>query len=173
MPEAPVIHRVKDIQEIKDLSQISQDFFISLNGGMRSTKNIYWNGKKFEVFNFIDNSEEKLTEKQIMNDKITNIGKSLKVGGLYWWIYKDQKGAFMLKIELADKPEVMSETTYYDFELIVKKGKKEYEVSATLIVMFDENTALPEYDLTIADSPIDFTEQELDEIEDFAKTQLP
>jgi len=33
--------------------------------------------------NFIDSTDEELTEEEIMDDSITNIGKALKLGAFY------------------------------------------------------------------------------------------
>lgn len=64
------------------------DCFISLAGGlMRSSKNIYWNGKTFEILNEIDGTTQNLSEKQLMDESLTHIGKALELGALYQYQY--------------------------------------------------------------------------------------
>lgn len=64
------------------------DCFISLAGGlMRSSKNIFWNGKHYEILNEIDGSTQKLTERQLFNKHYSNIGEALKCGALYKYNY--------------------------------------------------------------------------------------
>ena len=50
-----------------------------LNGGVFSRKTIKYNTKtkKYAVINHIDDSKQFLTEKEIMNKKITLIGKAM------------------------------------------------------------------------------------------------
>lgn len=60
------------------------DFVIALGGGaMVSRKEIMREGKKFLINNCIDDTEQDLTEKQLMNEKITNIGVAMKKGAFY------------------------------------------------------------------------------------------
>jgi uncharacterized protein YaaR (DUF327 family) len=55
-----------------------------LNGGLFSRKEIEYNPKtkKFYIINWIDDTEQKLTKKQLFDPNYTNIGKSLKLKGL-------------------------------------------------------------------------------------------
>jgi len=79
--------KLKSLETIKQKSIKTGnglDCFIALAGGlMRSSKNIYWNGKKYKILNEIDGTTQNLTEKQIFDERYTNIGKALKVGALY------------------------------------------------------------------------------------------
>ena len=77
---------LKIIKEISKKTGNGIDCFIALNGGLRSSKNIYWNGKKYEILNEIDGTIQKLTEKQIMDSKFTNIGEALQKQALYQYI---------------------------------------------------------------------------------------
>ncbi len=72
---------VKTIPQLIELSeQGHNDFALVLGGGMcYSKKTIKYNPKteKFTITNHIDNSKQRLTEKQLMDDKLTLIGKAL------------------------------------------------------------------------------------------------
>lgn len=73
-----------------------------------------------------------------------------------------------MKIKLLNKPDSVSDTTYYYLDLEIEKNGEEHEVSITLVVFQSENMVIPEYEMTIAESPIDFTAEEEEEIKDFA-----
>lgn len=78
--------KLKSLEPIKQKSIKTgngMDCFISLGGILRTSKNIYWNGKKYEILNEIDGTTQELTEKQIFDERYTNIGKALEVGALY------------------------------------------------------------------------------------------
>ena len=59
------------------------EYFILLNGGIRSSKNISLDGKQFCIFNSVDDTEQLLTEKELFDEGATNIGKAMKVGALW------------------------------------------------------------------------------------------
>ena len=59
------------------------EFFIVLNRGVKSSKTISFQGDCFVVINSIDDTTQELTEQQINDDKITNIGKAIKLGSFY------------------------------------------------------------------------------------------
>lgn len=82
--------QVRTVEELKKLSNVDGgvDFFILLAGGcVRSSKHIDWDdeGKKFCVLNEIDGTEEFLTEEEIVDDKITMIGKAMRTGNFYMY----------------------------------------------------------------------------------------
>lgn len=66
------------------------DFFIAL-GGIRSSKEIMLSSSRknsiFLINNCIDDSEQDLNEKQIMDARYTNIGEAMKKGNFYQVIY--------------------------------------------------------------------------------------
>lgn len=70
-------------REAKD--QEDAEFFILLRGYLRSSKRIVWeeNEKKFFIINFIDDSEQELTEAQLMDKGYTNIGYAITKGALF------------------------------------------------------------------------------------------
>ena len=78
--------RIMTIGKLKQLAgRISGlDCFILLNGGLKSSKHIRYisEHKKFLVWNLIDDSEQELTENQLFDGSLTNIGEAMKKGGL-------------------------------------------------------------------------------------------
>ena len=78
--------RIKTIEELKELAQDENglDCFILLNGGLRSSKHIryYPEDNSFYVLNLIDDSEQELTESQILDGAYSNIGEAIKKGAL-------------------------------------------------------------------------------------------
>jgi len=70
-------------REAKD--QEDAEFFILLRGYLRSSKRIVWeeNEKKFFIINFIDDTEQELTEAQLMDKGYTNIGYAMTKGALF------------------------------------------------------------------------------------------
>jgi hypothetical protein len=78
--------QIKDIEELKNLSNEHQvECFIALNGGVISRKLVSYDedNKKFWILNLIDESEQELTDKQMNDDEITNIGKAIRLGSFY------------------------------------------------------------------------------------------
>ena len=78
--------RIKTIQQLKKLANTENglDCFILLRGGLRSSKNIRYDSdeNRFFVWNFIDDTELELTEKQILGSAFSNIGEAMKLGAL-------------------------------------------------------------------------------------------
>jgi len=78
--------RITTIQQLKELAKDENglDCFILLNGGLRSSKHIryYPDDNSFWVLNFIDSSEQELTESQILDGAYTNIGEAMEKGCL-------------------------------------------------------------------------------------------
>jgi len=76
--------RIKTIAQLKKLAGNGLDCFIMLNGGLRSSKHIryYPDDKSFYVLNLIDDSEQELTEAQILDSSYTNIGEAMRKGAL-------------------------------------------------------------------------------------------
>jgi hypothetical protein len=75
---------IKTIEELKQRSLSGVEVSILLDGGFRSSKYIryFQEDSTFEVINYIDDSEEYLTESEIMHENITNIGKAMRLGAL-------------------------------------------------------------------------------------------
>jgi len=76
--------RIKTIEQLKELAKNGMDCFILLNGGLRSSKHIryYPDDNSFYVLNLIDDSEQELTEAQILDRSYTNIGEAMRKGAL-------------------------------------------------------------------------------------------
>ena len=53
---------------------------ILLVGNMRSSKYISYDGKKFDVSNYIDGTDQKLSEEELFDEGISNIGRTMKAG---------------------------------------------------------------------------------------------
>ena len=75
------------MEQLKRESQGEQDveFFILLNGNLRSSKRIVWDeeDRRFYIINFIDDTEQELTEAQLMDREYTNIGYAMTKGALF------------------------------------------------------------------------------------------
>ena len=76
--------RIRTIEQLKELAKKGLECFILLNGGLRSSKYISYNpdGNKFYIFNYIDDSEQELTESQILDSEYTNIAEAMEKGAL-------------------------------------------------------------------------------------------
>ena len=80
--------KIKSLQQLKRESKNGAEYFILLRFNLRSTKWIEWDAqnKVFNVINFIDGSEQTLTEKQLMDQEWSDIGHAINCG----WLYKDR-----------------------------------------------------------------------------------
>ena len=76
--------RIRTIEQLKELAKKGLDCFILLNGGLRSSRHIryYPDDNSFYVLNLIDDSEQELTEAQILDSSYTNIGEAMEKGAL-------------------------------------------------------------------------------------------
>ena len=77
--------RIRNIEQLKKLAKNENglDCFILLNGGLRSSKYIrYFSDDSFYVLNLIDDSEQELTESQILDSAYSNIGEAMRKGAL-------------------------------------------------------------------------------------------
>jgi len=76
--------KIKSLQQLKRESRQGAEFFILLKFNLRSTKWIEWDAqnKVFNVINFIDGSEQTLTEKQLMDQEWSDIGHAINCGWL-------------------------------------------------------------------------------------------
>jgi hypothetical protein len=69
--------RITSMEQLKTESEQGAEFFILLNHGLRSSKDIVWDAqaRKFHIFNHIDQTEQHLTERQLMDEgSVTNVG---------------------------------------------------------------------------------------------------
>jgi hypothetical protein len=78
--------RIRTIKQLKELSTADNGLgcYILLNGGLKSSKHIryYPDDNSFFVLNLIDDSEQELTEGQILDGAYSNIGEAMKKGAL-------------------------------------------------------------------------------------------
>lgn len=77
--------RIRTIEQLKERSRDNGlNCCILLNGCMRSSKYIryYPEDNSFYVFNLIDDSEQELTEAQILDSAYSNIGEAMEKGAL-------------------------------------------------------------------------------------------
>jgi hypothetical protein len=78
--------QVKSVNQLKTIlaDGETKDFFILLHFGLRSSKAISFDGDNtFYVLNEIDGTEQELTEQELMDSDITNIGKAINNGAFY------------------------------------------------------------------------------------------
>ena len=79
--------KVNSLDELKKMLSDgrTKEFFILLNFGIRSSKSISYNKATdtFYILNEIDNSDQTLNSKQIMNKDYTMIGEAIKLGVFY------------------------------------------------------------------------------------------
>ena len=82
----PTFTRVNSLDELKQMCDgVTKDFFIQLNFGIRSSKNISYNKDTdtFYILNEIDDTKQELNSQTIMDEDYTNIGKAITFGSLY------------------------------------------------------------------------------------------
>ena len=67
------------------IAEGTHDFFIVLNGGFRSSKEMDNSPKtgKFYILNEIDGTEQTLNEKELLDRNYTNIGFAMTQGALF------------------------------------------------------------------------------------------
>lgn len=81
----------KQVKSIEHLKQIlsardgeTHEFFIQLNYGLRSSKLMSYDGESmFYVTNEIDDTKQELSEQQLFDESLTNIGKAINCGAFY------------------------------------------------------------------------------------------
>lgn len=77
--------KIESIEELKKLAQNGCECFILLRGNLRSSKHIWYDddSNQFEIISYIDDSEQCLSELELMDEGYTNIGYAMKKGALY------------------------------------------------------------------------------------------
>ena len=73
--------KIENIEQLKEESKNAGEFFIILNFGLRSSKRIWWNGTHFFIYNYIDDTEMKLTPEELVEK--TNICKAIDKGAFF------------------------------------------------------------------------------------------
>ena len=77
--------KIESLEQLKRESENGAEFFILLNHNLRSSKWIVWDAEdqKFYITNYIDGTDQTLTENQLMDKEWTNIGYAMTKGALY------------------------------------------------------------------------------------------
>jgi len=94
MPSAQPIASLEQLKKEANTEE-GRDFFILLaHGWLRSSKWIRWDDdeRRFFVRNEIDDTEQELTEKQIMDNDYTLIGEAIEKGALFMYAAQDKEG---------------------------------------------------------------------------------
>jgi hypothetical protein len=81
-----MITKVNSLDELKQMCDgVTEDFFIQLNFGARSSKQISYNKDTdtFYILNEIDDTEQELNSEKMMDENYTNIGKAMTFGAFY------------------------------------------------------------------------------------------
>ena len=87
--------KVKSLEHLKTILKENDngtlECFIETNGGGRSWKTITYANEddkdgnpKFEILNEIDETRQVLTEKNLFNERYTNIGKAIENGSFFF-----------------------------------------------------------------------------------------
>ena len=84
-----MIKKIESMEQLKELSSIitnDSEYFIQLQGGLRSCKRIEFDGITgiFYIENCMSDTEQELTEQELFDESITNIGRALKAGHLFY-----------------------------------------------------------------------------------------
>jgi len=76
--------RIRTIEKLKEQAEKGLECFILLNGGLRSSKFIRYDREEnsFYVFNYIDDTEQTLTEAQVLDSHYCNIREAMEKGAL-------------------------------------------------------------------------------------------
>ena len=80
------MEKIKSVKHLKELATNTRlECFISLNGGIRSSKDIeyYPEDEFFDIYNHIDDSDQGLKEHELYTE--SNIGEAIDKGAL--WMY--------------------------------------------------------------------------------------
>jgi len=77
--------RIESVEQLKDAASGGCECFIALMGCLRSSKYIHYDesDNTFAVINYIDGSEEVLSEEQLLDKDYSNIGVAMKRGALF------------------------------------------------------------------------------------------
>lgn len=86
------LQTIKDIEQLKELAGDADsrpDFYIALNAGALSGKQIIWDEGTFYIENEIDGSEQVLSEEEVFDSRLTLIGEALKKGALKYHRFEE------------------------------------------------------------------------------------
>lgn len=79
--------KINNVSELKAMiAKGKRNYFVVLAGGLaRSSKTVSYNKKTgvFKVKNEIDGTRQQLTEQQLFDNDLTNIGKAMNYGAFF------------------------------------------------------------------------------------------
>lgn len=77
--------KITSMKQLKTESEQGAEFFILVNHGLRSSKDIAWDteARTFHIFNHIDQTNQHLTERRLMDESLTHIGYAMRRGALF------------------------------------------------------------------------------------------
>ncbi len=81
------MYQIKNIKDLDKLLETSENHslecFVALNGGARSSKDIYKENNIYYVYNYIDDTEDSFTEEELFDPSKTIIGEAINSGNFY------------------------------------------------------------------------------------------
>jgi hypothetical protein len=77
------VEKIETLEQLKKEAIKGLECFIALNGNARSSKDIFFNGKKYEILHYIDGVTEKLSEKKFAKSFIV---EAMNKGALYKYL---------------------------------------------------------------------------------------
>lgn len=77
--------KIENINQLKESAKKGCECFIILYKNLRSSKYIQYDEEEntFYVLNYVDDTEQTLTEQQLMDREYTNIGYAMTKGALF------------------------------------------------------------------------------------------
>ena len=79
--------KIKSVEHLIELLEESEEgvgeFYILLNGSLRSSKFISYDGEIFYLLDLMTSTEEELTLKELLDPNITNFKEAIDKGALY------------------------------------------------------------------------------------------
>lgn len=82
--------KIKSVEHLIELLEESEEgvgeFYILLNGNLRSSKFISYDGEMFYLLDLMCDTEEELPLKELLDPNITNLKEAIDKGALYTYI---------------------------------------------------------------------------------------
>ena len=130
--------RVNSLDKLKQMCNgVTKEFFIQLNFGIRSSKNISYNKDTdtFYILNEIDGTEQELNSQTIMDEEYTNIGKAITLGSFY---------AYKMNITIMENKslKVGDKVKWYDPEIEFRDLNVIWTISKIYGDLNDEDTII-------------------------------
>ena len=81
------MYQIKNIKDLDKLLETSENHslecFVALNGGARSSKDVYKENNIYYVYNYVDDTENSFTEEELFDSSKTIIGDAITSGNFY------------------------------------------------------------------------------------------